>query len=48
MKIKVETDNHSLDKFRVNIPLMNMPEFAEAFECPLGSKMHPEKKCAVW
>lgn len=36
MKIKVETDNHSLDKFRVNIPLMNMVEFSEAWECPLG------------
>jgi predicted metalloendopeptidase len=48
MKIKVETDNHSLDRYRVNAPLMNMAEFAEAWECPLGSKMNPERKCTVW
>lgn len=36
-KNKVETDNHSLDKFRVNVPLMNMAEFSEAWNCPLGN-----------
>ncbi|OWA50601.1 Endothelin-converting enzyme 1 [Hypsibius exemplaris] len=42
------TESHSPDKFRVLGPMMNMPEFAEAYKCPLGSKMNPAVKRAVW
>lgn len=48
MKGKVESDNHSLDRFRVIGALSNMKEFAEAFNCPEGSRMNPKQKCAVW
>ncbi|CAN7939196.1 unnamed protein product, partial [Ixodes hexagonus] len=33
---------------RVNGPLMNLAEFAEAFRCPADSSMNPEDKKAVW
>lgn len=39
---------HSPGRFRVNTVLGNTPAFAEAFKCPLGSKMNPAKKCSLW
>ena len=36
---------HSPRKFRVNGPLKQMDEFAEAFDCDWGSNMNPRKKC---
>lgn len=42
------TDAHSYAKYRVIGVLKNMPEFSEAFQCPIGSYMNPAKKCHVW
>lgn len=47
-KLRVQTDVHSPPKFRVLGPLMNLPAFAEEFECPAGSVMNPAKRCPVW
>uniref|UniRef100_A0A0K0EGY1 Peptidase M13 C-terminal domain-containing protein n=1 Tax=Strongyloides stercoralis TaxID=6248 RepID=A0A0K0EGY1_STRER len=44
----LDTDSHSLGEYRVNIPLQNFPEFGKAFNCPIGSKMNPFKKCHLW
>ncbi|CEF59674.1 Phosphate-regulating neutral endopeptidase [Strongyloides ratti] len=44
----LDTDSHSLGEYRVNIPLQNYPEFSRAFNCPIGSKMNPFKKCNLW
>lgn len=33
---------------RCNVPLMNMPEFAETFRCERGKIMNPEKRCTVF
>ncbi|HYW71309.1 MAG TPA: M13 family metallopeptidase [Pyrinomonadaceae bacterium] len=43
-------DPHPLNKFRVNGPLSNLPEFAAAFQCKQGDPMvRPEKdRCAIW
>ncbi|KAI8357778.1 hypothetical protein BD560DRAFT_437736 [Blakeslea trispora] len=44
----VLTDNHAPYKWRINAPLQNSFEFAEAFRCPAGSPMNPVKKCSLW
>lgn len=37
---------HALKKFRTNVNLKSSSDFAEAFQCPLGSPMNPnEQKC---
>jgi endothelin-converting enzyme len=36
---RVRTDPHSPNEFRVDGTLTNVPEFAEAFNCPVGSKV---------
>ena len=43
-------DPHPLNKFRVNGPLSNLPQFAAAFQCKEGDAMvRPEKdRCAIW
>ncbi|XP_064476788.1 endothelin-converting enzyme 1-like [Ornithodoros turicata] len=39
--------NYAPLTLRCNVPLMNMPEFSEAFRCAPGSAMNPRKKCAA-
>jgi len=41
---------HFPSAWRVNTVFSNMPQFAEAFQCPEGSRLNPgqEKRCAVW
>ncbi|CAB3369730.1 Hypothetical predicted protein [Cloeon dipterum] len=41
-------DEHNLSEFRVLGTLSNMREFAEAWSCPVGSKMNPANKCVLW
>lgn len=42
--------DHSLNEFRVNGPISNMPPhtFAHDFGCSVGTKMNPVQKCIVW
>ncbi len=49
-RVRVRTDPHSPGKFRVNGPLSNMREFAQAFSCRPGDAMVREdaKRCEVW
>jgi putative endopeptidase len=47
---RVATDSHPLGQFRVNGPLSNMPQFAEAFQCKVGDAMTrpADKRCQIW
>ena len=48
-RLQVATNPHSLPKWRVNGPLSNMPEFAQAFNCKPGDPMvRGEAACAIW
>lgn len=48
MLTKIRSGQHSPNKFRVIGTLSNSVEFNEAFNCPVGSRMNPERKCRVW
>nr|XP_006812594.1 PREDICTED: endothelin-converting enzyme-like 1-like [Saccoglossus kowalevskii] len=45
LKNHILTDEHAPEKLRVLVPLMHMTEFAEAYQCPLGSPMNPVDRC---
>lgn len=47
-KLQAQSDPHSTDEYRTNGVLANMPEFREAFHCPVGAPMAPVKMCRVW
>jgi putative endopeptidase len=49
-RLQAQSDPHPLSRFRVNGPLSNMPEFAEAFQCKAGDAMvrPPEERCQIW
>jgi putative endopeptidase len=50
LRRRVQIDPHSPGEFRVNGVVVNQPEFAAAFKCPVGAPMAPppEKMCRVW
>merc|ERR550519_762231 len=41
-------DPHSPGKFRVWGPLSNSPDFVREWNCPAGSNMNRDDKCALW
>ncbi|KAL3268210.1 hypothetical protein HHI36_007334 [Cryptolaemus montrouzieri] len=45
---KIRSSVHSPGPIRVLGPLSNSKDFADAYNCPLGSPMNPTKKCSVW
>jgi putative endopeptidase len=49
-RLVTKTNPHPLPKFRVNGPLSNMPQFAEAFSCKAGDPMVRAEKdrCQIW
>jgi putative endopeptidase len=47
-RLQVETNTHSLPRWRVNGPLSNMPQFAKAFNCKPGQQMVRKDMCEIW
>jgi putative endopeptidase len=45
---RLAVDPHAPPRFRVYGALRNLPEFSQAFGCPVGTPMHPQKACGVW
>ncbi|XP_077564547.1 endothelin-converting enzyme 1-like [Haemaphysalis longicornis] len=43
---KQSPGSYSPPRMRCNVPLMNMPEFAEAFDCGAGTTMNPPVRCS--
>ncbi|XP_049520703.1 neprilysin-1-like [Dermacentor silvarum] len=42
------TSEYAPYRSRCIVPLMNMPEFSNAFGCGAGQPMNPKKKCNFW
>ncbi|TGZ57711.1 hypothetical protein DBV15_08331 [Temnothorax longispinosus] len=45
---KAKRDPHSPGRLRIIGSVSNSQDFAEAYNCPVGSAMNPEKKCHIW
>ncbi|MGA9982447.1 MAG: M13 family metallopeptidase [Acidobacteriaceae bacterium] len=48
LRMLANVDPHSPDALRVRGVIVNMPEFAHAFDCKPGQPMTPVKSCRVW
>ncbi|HZY03138.1 MAG TPA: M13 family metallopeptidase [Anaeromyxobacteraceae bacterium] len=48
MRLRVQVDPHSPPRWRVDGPLSNLPEFADAFQCRSGDPMVRADRCQVW
>jgi len=46
--LSLPSAEHTPDEFRVDVTLRNVPVFARAFQCIVGSKYAPLKICTVW
>src|SRR6266702_441382 len=47
-RMRAMTDPHSPAQWRVNGPLSNMSEFAQAFQCKPGDAMVRAERCDIW
>jgi putative endopeptidase len=50
MRVRISTDPHSPEQYRINGPLMNFEPFYEAFNVKSTNKMYlaPEKRAIIW
>ena len=50
LRVNAVVDPHSPPKYRINGVVVNMPEFAPAFECKAGQALvkKPEEVCKIW
>jgi putative endopeptidase len=49
VRLRVQTDPHAIDKYRVNGTVSNMPEFQKAFSCKAGLPMvRGGGSCRTW
>ncbi|KAF9936957.1 hypothetical protein BGZ65_001926 [Modicella reniformis] len=45
---RLNDDNHSPRRWRINGVLQNSDYFVRAFQCKVGAPMNPLKKCVLW
>jgi putative endopeptidase len=45
---QMKINPHSLDRFRANGIMRNLPEFSQAFACRSDAAMTPRARCAIW
>jgi predicted metalloendopeptidase len=48
LRTLLSSDVHGPAEFRVNISVMNRPEFAQVFACRTGDPMVPANRCDIW
>jgi putative endopeptidase len=48
LRLRVETDPHSPEEYRINGVVENMPEFQQAFGCKAGQPMVSANRCSIW
>ncbi|HEX9982794.1 MAG TPA: M13 family metallopeptidase [Thermoanaerobaculia bacterium] len=48
LRMRLATDPHPANKFRVNGPLANYPPFAQAFQCKAADAMVRGNICEIW
>ncbi|XP_067119033.1 neprilysin-3-like [Centruroides vittatus] len=48
LRLFLNLDNHSPEKFRIIGTVSNMKEFSEAFKCGNDKPMNPANKCILW
>ncbi|HZD45260.1 MAG TPA: M13 family metallopeptidase [Acidobacteriaceae bacterium] len=48
IRLRVQTDPHSPEEYRVNGIVENMPEFQQAFGCKAGQPMVSANRCSIW
>jgi putative endopeptidase len=48
MRLRVQTDPHSPEEYRINGIVENMPEFQQAFGCKAGQPMVSANRCSIW
>lgn len=44
----IQYAHHSLPQFRVNVPMRNLIEFANDWNCKKNTTMNPKERCEVW
>lgn len=47
-RLQIDIDPHSPNRYRVNGPLSNMPEFQKAFSCKANAPMVRTNACRLW
>ncbi|KAJ6217058.1 hypothetical protein RDWZM_008215 [Blomia tropicalis] len=48
LKLNIQLDPHTPNRFRLNGVVSNSYEFANDFACPIGTPMNPKQKCKIW
>jgi putative endopeptidase len=48
LRLRVQTDPHSPEEFRVNGVVENLPQFQQAFGCKAGQPMVAANRCEIW